>query len=71
MADHRDDVPYNSPVLHELQNHLAIIVGFCDLLLADLPQSDRVCEDIGHIRAAGKAAMDLLPDVAARMRSSL
>ena len=69
MADYRDDTPNTSPVLHELQNHLAVIVGFCDLLLADLPQSDRVCADIGHIRAAGKAAMALLPDVAAGMRS--
>jgi hypothetical protein len=25
-----------SPLLHQLKNHLSIVVGFCDLLLGDL-----------------------------------
>ena len=69
MADNPNDVP-PEPTLHALQNHLSIIVGFCDLLLADLPESARPRADIQHIRAAGEAAIALLPDVAARMRSS-
>jgi hypothetical protein len=57
-------------VLHQLRNHLAIIVGFCDLLLADIPESDRKHADIREMRTAGQAALDLLPDVAERMQSS-
>ena len=58
------------PLLHQLQNHLSIIVGFCDLLLADMPESDRKHADIREIRSAGTAAMALLPEVAKQMRSS-
>jgi hypothetical protein len=56
------------PEIHQLKNHLSIIVGFCDLLLTDLPQGDPKRADLEEIRKAGQAALELIPDVAARMR---
>jgi hypothetical protein len=58
----------DSPLLHQLKNHLAIIVGFCDLLLGDLPADDPKRIDIQEMRKAGQAALDLIPDLSARMR---
>ena len=59
---------FDSPLLHQLKNHLSIVVGFCDLLLGDLPQDDPKRVDIQEMRKAGQAALDLLPDLSARMR---
>ena len=56
------------PELHQLKNHLSIIIGFCDLLLADLASDDRKRVDIQEMRKAGQAALDMLPNLAARMR---
>jgi hypothetical protein len=56
------------PEIHQLKNHLSIIVGFCDLLLTDLPQGDPKRADLEEIRKAGQAALELIPDVATRMR---
>jgi signal transduction histidine kinase len=56
------------PEIHQLKNQLSIIVGFCDLLLTDLPQGDPKRADLEEIRKAGQAALELIPDVAARMR---
>jgi len=58
----------DNPLLHQLKNHLSIVVGFCDLLLGDLPQDDPKRVDIQEMRKAGQAALDLLPDLSARMR---
>jgi hypothetical protein len=63
-----DQTGSESPVVHQLKNHLSIIVGFCDLLLGDLPQDDRKRVDVEEVRKAGQAALDLLPDIIARMR---
>lgn len=57
-----------SPLLHQLKNHLSIILGFCDLLISDLPPDDQKRADIDEMRKAAQAALDLLPDVSARMR---
>ena len=57
-----------SPLVHQLKNHLAIVIGFCDLLLGDLPQDDPKRGDIEEMRKAGQAALDLIPDIAARLR---
>ena len=54
--------------LHQLKNHLAIIIGFCDLVLADMREDDPKRADIQEMRKAGQAALALLPDIAARMR---
>lgn len=58
----------DSPLLHQLKNHLAIVIGFCDLLLGDLPQDDPKRVDIQEMRKAGQAALELIPDLSARMR---
>ena len=56
------------PELHQLKNHLSIILGFCDLLLGDLADDDPKRADIMEMRKAGQAALDLMPDLATRMR---
>ena len=58
----------DSPELHQLKNHLAIIVGFCDLLLGDMTDNDPKRADIQEMRKAGQAALDMLPQIAERMR---
>ena len=56
------------PELHQLKNHLSIIIGFCDLLIGDLADDDPKRVDILEMRKAGQAALDLMPDLATRMR---
>ncbi len=56
------------PELHQLKNHLSIIIGFCDLLLGDLADNDPKRVDLLEMRKAGQAALDLVPDLATRMR---
>jgi hypothetical protein len=56
------------PELHQLRNHLSIIMGFCDLLLGDLTNDDPKRKDILEVRKAGQAALDTLPRLATRMR---
>jgi hypothetical protein len=54
--------------LHAFQNHLSAIVGFCDLLLRDIPEGDPKRADILEVYKAGHAAIDLLPQLSTRMR---
>jgi hypothetical protein len=61
-------VPPESALVHQLKNHLAIVIGFCDLLLSDLPQDDPRRVDVQEMRKAGQAALDLIPELSARMR---
>ena len=56
------------PELHQLKNHLSVIVGFCDLLLGDMSADDPKRVDILEMRKSGQAALDLLPHLATRMR---
>lgn len=46
---------------HRLKNQLAIILGFCELLLNDMPEDDPRRADVLHIQAAGKSALAELP----------
>jgi len=46
--------------LHNVRNHLSVIIGYCDLLLAEIPQTDRKYADIAEMRRAAVAAMALL-----------
>jgi len=48
-------------LLHEFKNHLSVIVGFCDLLLAELPEGDPKRADLLEMHKAGRAALALLP----------
>ena len=51
------------PILHQFKNHLSIIVGFCELLLDELPRHDPKHADIAEMRRAADAAMTLLPQM--------
>jgi hypothetical protein len=59
-ADRDDDV------LHRLKNDLAIIVGFCDLLLADCPETDVRRGDLLEIQRAAQDAIAVMPEVTKR-----
>ena len=59
----------DSPVLHELKNHLSVIVGYCDLLLRNMPADDRTRGDIVEMHKAGQAAIELLPRLTVRQTS--
>ena len=54
--------------LHEIRNHLAVIMGFCDLLLEDLPENDPKRTDILQVRKAGEAALALVSQLEALRR---
>ena len=49
--------------LHNVRNHLSIILGFCDLLIAEIPDTDRKHADLLEIRKAAVAASALLEGV--------
>ena len=55
-----DGIVDDEAVMHELKNHLSVIVGFCDLLLREVPGTDAKHGDIIEIRNAGMAAMSLV-----------
>ena len=48
--------------LHNVRNHLSVILGFCDLLLADIPPGDRRHSDLLEIRKAAVAAIATLEE---------
>jgi PAS domain S-box-containing protein len=49
--------PPASRIAHDLNNHLSTILGFTELLLADLPEDDPYREDLVEIHKAGKSAL--------------
>ena len=57
----------NDQVLHQLKNHIAIIVGFTDLLIADAPEGDRRAADLHEVHQAARQAMSVLPEIARRL----
>jgi hypothetical protein len=65
MSDVKDR---ESELLHQFANHLSVIVGFCGVLLAELPETDQRHHDVCEISKAADAAMALLPALRARMR---
>jgi hypothetical protein len=48
------------PIVHGLKNQLAIVLGFCELLLADTAATDRRRSDIERIQMAARASLELL-----------
>lgn len=50
-------------LVHEFKNHLSVIVGFCDVLLRDLPEGDLKRADVVAIQRAALAAVALLPRI--------
>ena len=59
--------PTNAEVVHLLKNHLAVIVGFCDLLIADIPDGDPRKADLQDVHKAAREAMEVMPEVARRL----
>jgi hypothetical protein len=57
-------------VIHRLKNHIAIIVGFCDLLLAEVPDDDPRRADLLEVHKAGRDAMALIPEVERHVRQA-
>ena len=57
----------NDQVLHQLKNHIAVIVGFTDLVITDLPDGDRHAADLREVHKAARQAMAVLPEVARRL----
>jgi signal transduction histidine kinase len=51
-----------SKALHDLKNQLGIILGFSELLLADMTTDDPRRPDVTEIRTATLNAMQLVPD---------
>jgi hypothetical protein len=51
--------------VHRLKNQLAIILGFCELLLSDMPDDDPRRADVVRIQDAGKSALGELPPLPA------
>ena len=49
--------------LHNVRNQLSVILGFCDLLLGEIPEQDRKHGDILEMRKAAHAALTLLEDM--------
>jgi len=49
--------------LHDVRNQLSIIVGFCDLLLGEIPEHDRKHADLLEISKAAQSAIALLEGV--------
>lgn len=48
---------------HDFKNHLGIILGFSEILLAEAPAGDPHRGDLEEIRKAATAALDLLARV--------
>lgn len=49
--------------VHDFQNQLGIILGFVELLIADMEEGDRRIDDLIEIRTATQRALDLVPEV--------
>ena len=51
--------------VHRLKNQLAIILGFCELLLTDMTADDPRRADVKRIQDAGRSALGELPPLPA------
>ena len=58
-------------VAHDFNNLLTAILGYCELLLADLDPDDRRQTDIGEIQKAGERAADLTRQLLAFSRKQI
>jgi hypothetical protein len=57
--------------VHRLKNQLAIILGFCELLLSDMSADHQHRADVIQIQTAGRSALNELPPLAAHELESL
>jgi two-component system, cell cycle sensor histidine kinase and response regulator CckA len=58
-------------VAHDFNNLLTAILGYCDLVLADLPATSRMAGDVSQIQAAGERARDLTQQLLAFSRKQV
>jgi hypothetical protein len=58
--------PLETDPLHQLKNHLSIIVGFADLMLAELKEGDPRRADVHEIVKSARAAMAIVPRLTSR-----
>ena len=58
--------PMSDDTLHELNNHLAIVIGFADMLLDEIETGDRRRPHVEQILHAAQRALALLPHLAVR-----
>jgi len=58
-------------IAHDFNNLLTAILGYCGLLLDDLPADDRHCRDIGEIQKAGVRAAELTRQLLAFSRKEI
>jgi hypothetical protein len=63
MSGASDRTDANDQLVHELKNHFAVVVGFCDLLLTELPEDDPKRADLQQMQQAEHAAVALLPNL--------
>jgi hypothetical protein len=57
--------------VHRLKNQLAIILGFCELLLSDMSADHQHRADVMQIQTAGRSALNELPPLAAHELDAL
>ena len=63
------DSPRQEPeILHQLKNHLGVVAGFAELLLAEFPDDDPRREDMLQIVESVAAAMALMPAIESQLR---
>ncbi len=62
------DPGHEPDLIHRFKNHLSIVVGFCDLLLAECPEDDPRRADLVEIQKAAYAAMALVPELKREVR---
>lgn len=55
----------DSAKVHRLKNQLAIILGFCELLLEDVADGDQRRADLVQIQTAARSALGELPPLPA------
>ncbi|HKB10491.1 MAG TPA: hypothetical protein VKD69_07550 [Vicinamibacterales bacterium] len=60
--------PGTVDIVHRLKNHIAIVVGFTELLLSDCTADDPKRADLLEVHQAARQALALMPEVARRIR---
>lgn len=63
-----DEQAFEPALLHQFKNYLSIVVGFCDLWLAELPVGDPRHADVLEVHKAARAAIALVPELARRLQ---
>lgn len=56
----RGSITLDPAAIHRLSNHLAVILGFVELILADAPPNDPHRSDLIEVRAAVVEAAKLI-----------